>query len=379
MALVDLLTYASTPSSTTYDFTSDLQGILDAGDSAYIPVRRDANGAIIPYIVKGLQPPSDSVIICESNNSLIEAGASSWIMDVENGVHRIRISGGTWGGNSYGVFRHRRLTSGSLTSATFENMIIQAAGSVAVNRGFQIGSAAGCMWRDVVFQEIDSYGIIFQLDNGYANTNHIDHCKFFNVATGIYFTQSGAPGQKHGNSIAACWFESAALTNPLGAIRIKGFSYGMTIERCYFERTASGDFADIWIEDAKDDNQNAIPCLGIVIRDNSFANPNESQECRIVNVGRASYIATDNRASVSYSTRLSDHQTFARCEGLMAGGRDYQVWLHRNQLHYLGTTNDPASYNDAAFVIPSSVSNPQSVDVIPHPASAGFALGSNSN
>jgi hypothetical protein len=297
-------------------------------------------------------------------------------MDVVDGVHRLHISGGTWGKKSRGVLRHRRLTSGSLTTSVFEKMIIEGAYSGGnLNRGFQIGSCAGIVWRDVRFRRIARYGIMFKVKNGYANTNTIDHCKFQDIhRLSVYFTHRGDAQQKAGNRISGCWFENGNVTSPQGAIKTKGYHYGLIVERCYFERTGSGSFADIHMEDSTNANGAVHTVRSAVIRDNMFANSKDSQECRVRNVGRVSYVAMDNDVSTLYSTTLADHQHFASCEGVEAGGRDYKVWLLRNLIHYKGKTNDPVDYDDALYVIPTSVTNSQAVDREPHPASAGFTL-----
>ena len=68
-------------------------------------------------------------------------------------------------------------------------------------------------------------------------------------------------------------------------------------------------------------------------------------------------------------TRVKDHQHFAICEGVDAGGRDYKVWLLRNLIHYNGSKT-PSGYDDAVYFIPPSVVKPQTVVTEPHPASS---------
>jgi len=375
MSLKNVFEVAGSPSDPTHDFTGTFAAILANGDSVFVPVRRDGASNVIPYIVKRLSPPSDSVIMCESPLAEIEAGdPNEWIMDLANGVHRLRISGGTWGKNSYGVLRHQRLTEGSLTTSVFEKMFIDGIG-VYLNMGFQIGSCAGVMWRDMAFRRIDCYGIHFQLDNGYATTNTADNCRFQDIrGISIYFTHSGDAQLKAGNRISGCWFENSGIPDPQGAIRTKGFHYGLIVERCYFEETGSGSFADIHLEDSTNLDGKVDTVRSVMIRDNKFSNSKESQECRVRNVGRVSYVAMDNDVNTLFSSTLADHQHFASCEGVKAGGRDYKVWLLRNLIHYRGTTNGPLNYHDALYVIPTSVSNFQYVEVEPHPASAGFWL-----
>ena len=334
MPLRNVFEVAGRPSDPAFDFTCAFSTILLNHDSVYVPVRKNASGKAIPYVVKRLSLPTNAVIKCESPHVVIEAGdPNEWIMDVVGEIHRVYISGGTWGNNSYGVLRHRNNKEGALNTSVFENMHIQGhpfenkgPKSQTLNRGFQVGSCAGVIWRDVEFFRIANYGILFQVekvDNGYANSNTIDNCKFQHIqGPSIYFNHIGDANQKIGNRISACWFENSDVASPRGAIKSKGWHYGLIVERCYFEKTGSGSFADIHLEDST--SKKGVPEVirSVVIRDSVFANSDESQECRVRNIGRVSYIAMDNHVNTQYSTR----GVVARMP-CKKGGRGSYIWF----------------------------------------------------
>lgn len=321
---VDLLTYTSSPVDPAYDFTDAIETLTGSGRAVYIPYR-ELESAPAAYRVRSLDLPNNAEIRCESAAVSIEAqDASTWIMDCVNDVYHVRVSGGTWGGNSAGVFRHTKPGSGSIVGTVFFDMKID--GDWAMTTGFSVAAGYGIMWRDVDFVSLPGVGILASV-TGSFNANHIDHCRFFDVQRAITFEGTG---QKIGNSITRCWFESPSVGTPQGAIKVSGWCYGLDISGAnYFERCAGPGFYDIELEEA-----NAVPVRSVRIVGNRFAIGHTGQTARISVDGRVSLMAADNDVTLGDAS-AGVPQVF------VAGTLEKTQHIRRNVLHYVGAENAP--------------------------------------
>lgn len=295
----------------TTDDSQAFQSALNTRKRVYIP-----NGT---YAVKDLDPPSNSIITCESLSSVIrgvkpqEPTSNTKISSIFH-THQLRslisINGGTWGECKY-VWHHTG--DRSLNSSTFESMSIDQC-----EDGFRISASVGNVWRNI---RIDNVAYGWYLGEGKENVinmNRFLECKVFRYSLGGIYFVSDENKPKRGNTVWSCWFEDA--DSP--AISAGGGSSHLVITNCYFESTGNAEYADIILKDL-----GSIDISPTVIIDVChFAAPKPSQEHRLMVQGNVALLAKDN------TVILRSRDVFVRVEGL----NDHVIQLINNSINNTG-------------------------------------------
>ncbi|KPJ95741.1 MAG: hypothetical protein AMJ53_02130 [Gammaproteobacteria bacterium SG8_11] len=250
------------------------------------------------YLVKDLDPPDGSTLLCESEDTIIKAVTPDDSIFVTNSAkRRCRISGGTW--RDFKVLWMHRGDS-AITGCKFEDMNIRNG-----DYAFDLSSAVGNLWHGNYFGSAGAlnnleYGIYFR-GTGKGQTNHnsiVDNEFRYYEKKAIVFADT--PVTKAQNNIERNWFEDSKG----GAIYIGGSTTNLQVQSNYFETCGDAENPDIRLEQTSGHTIN-----GVVIDKNDFKTAGADQSCRIKNTGNSSFTADSNTAV------LANDQVFASIEG----------------------------------------------------------------